>query len=97
MWAELLPGRSFLVERSTRGSWRHLTYAQTRLRVRRIAAWLIERRIPPSRPVAILSENSIEHALLMLGCLHAGIPVAPISAGRSAAELKAWIKLWIRA
>jgi feruloyl-CoA synthase len=91
-WAELLPGRSFLVERSTRGSWRHLTYAQTRLRVRRIAAWLIERRISPSRPVAILSENSIEHALLMLGCLHAGVPVAPISAGRSAAELKAWIQ-----
>jgi hypothetical protein len=31
------------------------------------------------RPVAILSENSLEHALLALGCLYAGIPYCPVS------------------
>jgi len=80
-WASVLPGRSFLVERSARGGWRHLTFGETRHRVRRIAGWLLERRFSAARPVAILSENSIEHALLMLSCLHVGIPVAPI--GRS--------------
>ena len=30
-------------------------------------------------PVAILSDNSVDHALLTLGALHAGVPVAPIS------------------
>lgn len=93
-WAELLPGRSFLVERTAaRGSWRHLTYGQARLRVRRIAAWLLERRLPLTQPVAILSENSIEHALLMLACLHAGVPVAPIPTGLDEDELNAALQL----
>lgn len=92
-WAELLPGRSFLVERSARGTWRHLTYGQARLRVRRIAAWLLEKRLSAARPVAILSENSIEHALLTLACLHAGVPVAPLPAGLGEQELHATLEL----
>ncbi len=31
------------------------------------------------RPVAILSDNSVDHALLALGAMHVGVPVAPIS------------------
>jgi len=31
------------------------------------------------RPVCVLSENSVNHALLMLACLHVGIPYAAIS------------------
>ncbi len=92
-WAELLPGRSFLVERSARGSWRHLTYGQARLRVRRLAAWLLEKRLSAARPVAILSENSIEHALLMLACLHAGIPAAAIPTGLREEDLNATLQL----
>ncbi|MBW2690408.1 MAG: feruloyl-CoA synthase, partial [Deltaproteobacteria bacterium] len=33
----------------------------------------------PHRPVMILSGNSVDHALLMLGCFIAGVPVVPVS------------------
>ena len=33
----------------------------------------------PDRPVAILSDNSIDFALLMLGCMHVSVPVMPVS------------------
>src|SRR6185295_4066001 len=35
------------------------------------------------RPVAILSDNSVDHALLSLGAMHVGVPVAPISSAYS--------------
>jgi acyl-CoA synthetase (AMP-forming)/AMP-acid ligase II len=47
--------------------------------VRAIAAALLERDLSPDRPVAILSGNDIEHALLGLAAMHIGIPYAPIS------------------
>ncbi len=56
-----------------------LRYGEARDAVRRIAASLLRMRLPPGRPVAVLSENSVEHALLMLACLHAGIPYAAVS------------------
>jgi acyl-CoA synthetase (AMP-forming)/AMP-acid ligase II len=31
------------------------------------------------RPLAILSDNDIEHALLALACLHVGIAYVPVS------------------
>jgi feruloyl-CoA synthase len=78
-WAQAAPERAFLVERARDGHWRELSYGQALQRVYSVAAWLLEQRLSEERPVAILSENSIEHALLSLACLHVGIPVAPIS------------------
>jgi feruloyl-CoA synthase len=78
-WAALAPGRDFLVQRSADGTWRALSYGQALVQVRRIAAWLLEQKLSEQRPVAILSQNSLEHGVLSLACLHVGIPVAPIS------------------
>jgi len=78
-WAALTPERDFLVQRSADGTWQGLTYAQALAKVRCVAAWLLEQKLSPERPVAILSQNSIEHGVLSLACLHVGIPVAPIS------------------
>jgi feruloyl-CoA synthase len=47
--------------------------------VRQIAGSLLRMKLPPGRPVAVLSDNGIDHALLMLACLHAGIPYAAVS------------------
>ena len=47
--------------------------------VRAIAAALLERELSPERPIAILSGNDIEHALLGLAAMHVGVPYAPIS------------------
>jgi feruloyl-CoA synthase len=78
-WAKAAPDRVFLGQRDATGAWRTLTYAQTLAQVRAIAAALLERDVSPERPVAILSGNDIEHALLGLAAMHAGIPYAPIS------------------
>ncbi len=78
-WSDRAPDKVFLAERVTSGSWRKLTYRETYGAVRRIAQALLERGLGPERPVAILSDNSIDHALLALGAMHVGVPVVPIS------------------
>src|SRR5256885_7571860 len=79
---EAQPGRTFLQERAGDG-WRKLTYEAARRIVDALAVALIERGLSAERPVMILSANSIEHALLMLACFSAGVPVAPVSAAYS--------------
>jgi feruloyl-CoA synthase len=83
-WADKAPARTFMARRvqhadGTPGDWRHLSYAQAWSGARSIAQSLIDRGLGAERPVAILSENSLEHALLALGCLVAGVPFAPVS------------------
>jgi feruloyl-CoA synthase len=77
-WSDKAPERVFLAERKADG-WRKLTYRETYGAVRRVAQALLDRGLGPQRPVAILSDNSIDHALLALGAMHVGIPAAPIS------------------
>jgi feruloyl-CoA synthase len=77
-WSREKPDAVFLGQRAGDG-WRTLTWAEARSRARAIAGALLGRHLSAARPVAILSDNSIEHALLTLAGLTAGIPVAPIS------------------
>jgi feruloyl-CoA synthase len=77
-WSDKAPERTFLAERKGEG-WRKLSYRETYGAARRIAQGLLDLKLGPERPVAILSDNSIDHALLALGAMHVGIPVAPIS------------------
>lgn len=77
-WARSAPERVFLAERAGDG-WRRVTYAEALESVRRIGEALLARGLSAGRPVAILSDNSVDHALLALGAMHAGIPAAPIS------------------
>jgi feruloyl-CoA synthase len=78
-WAAVSPDAVFLTQRTSAGPRRHITYGAALQSVRSIGQALVERGLNARRPVAILSENSIEFALLTLACLYAGIPVAPIS------------------
>jgi feruloyl-CoA synthase len=78
-WAETAPDRIFLAQRDAAGKWRTLSYVQTLECVRAIAAALLQRDLSPDRPIAILSGNDIEHALIGLAAMHVGIPYAPIS------------------
>ncbi|MGH8676353.1 MAG: feruloyl-CoA synthase, partial [Burkholderiales bacterium] len=96
-WASESPERAFLAERADDG-WRKITYRETLDAVRRIGEALLARGVRASNPVALLSDNSIEHALLSLGAMHVGVPVAPISAAYSLlskdhAKLKAIFEL----
>src|SRR6187549_3651692 len=78
-WAKAAPERIFLAQRKPDGAWRTLSYAQTLAQVRALAQALLERDVSPERPIAILSGNDIEHALLGLAAMFVGVPYAPIS------------------
>ncbi|MEZ4589266.1 MAG: feruloyl-CoA synthase [Gemmatimonadales bacterium] len=78
-WAVEAPDRPFLLERGADRRWVGPTYAEAYEAVWRIAGGLLARGLGPDRPVAILSDNSVEHALLSLAAMHVGIPVAPVS------------------
>jgi feruloyl-CoA synthase len=78
-WAGQAPERTFLAQRDPQGGWRRLTYAKTLESVRRIGQALLERGLSAERPLAILSGNDLEHALLGLAAQHVGVPYAPIS------------------
>ncbi|PHN01964.1 feruloyl-CoA synthase [Flavilitoribacter nigricans DSM 23189 = NBRC 102662] len=78
-WAEHRPDRVFLGERDEAGQWRTISYRETLERVLSIAQWLLDQGVSPERPVAILAENCIEHALFALAALHIGVPHSTIS------------------
>jgi len=81
-WGGETPDAVFLAERAEQG-WRRITYAETLRAVRAIAQALLDRKLSVERPVAILSENDIDHALVAFAAMHVGVPVGPISAAYS--------------
>ncbi|HYA66179.1 MAG TPA: AMP-binding protein, partial [Burkholderiaceae bacterium] len=82
-WARVAPQRLFLAERDAQGQWVLLRYGQALDRVLRIATWMLGQRLSAERPVVILSDNGIEHALLSLAAMHIGVPCCAISPGNS--------------
>lgn len=78
-WAEKTPDKTFLAQRDSEGNWRKVSYQTALDLVENIAQNLLEMNFGENETIAILSENSIEHALLALAALHIGIPYAPIS------------------
>ena len=77
-WAREAPDRCFLAERAG-AVWRRLTFAEALAQARAIGAALLARGLSAERPAMVLSDNSIDHALLMLGAMHVGVPIAPVS------------------
>jgi feruloyl-CoA synthase len=78
-WASRAPERILFAQRAEAGGWRSISYAETLARIRRIGQALIRRNLSPDRPIAVLSGNDIEHALLGLAANYVGIPYAPVS------------------
>ena len=98
-WADKTPEAVFLAERSPDGQgWSELGYAAALAEVERLASWLLESGAGPEKPVAILSENSVDQALLTLAAMQVGIPAATLSPAYALlssdhAKLKAMIEL----
>jgi feruloyl-CoA synthase len=79
-WARQTPDRIFLGERSNADApWTTVTYKDALRQVRSVAAWVLAQGLSAERPLVILSDNSIDHALLALGAMHACVPAAAIS------------------
>ncbi len=78
-WAVRAPERTLIAKRVNGGDWRRVSYAEALRLARSIAQALLERELSVERPIAILSDNDIEHLLLALGAMLAGVPFAPVS------------------
>ncbi|MCX7176591.1 MAG: feruloyl-CoA synthase [Proteobacteria bacterium] len=91
-WGNTTPDSLFLAERDASSGWHRLTYGEALGSVRNIAQALLDRKLSVERPLVILSDNSIAHAMMALGAMHAGIPVAPISSAYSLIS-KDYVKL----
>ncbi len=83
-WAQTTPDQTFMARREKlsdgkTGEWQKVSYSEAWASACHIAQGLINRELTAERPVVILSENDLEHALLSLGCLVAGVPFVPTS------------------
>ena len=73
-WAAQAPDRIFLAQREAGGEWQTTNYSQALTRVRRLAGGLLDHGLSQEKPLIILSGNSIEHGLLALAAMYAGVP-----------------------
>jgi feruloyl-CoA synthase len=78
-WAERAPERTLVAKRVRGGDWRRVSWRDAVQSARAIAQALLDRDVSVDRPVVILSDNDIEHLLLALGAMLAGVPFAPVS------------------
>ncbi len=78
-WAKRAPERTLVAKRIGGGDWRRVSYAEAVRSARAIAQALLDRGVSVDRPIAILSDNDVEHLLLALGAMLAGVPFAPVS------------------
>ena len=78
-WAAAGPDHPLVAERSAGGSWRTCSYGEAVAAADAIGQGLLEQGLGPDRPLLMLSGNSVDHLLVTLGAMTAGVPVAPVS------------------
>ena len=79
-WGRQAPERVFLADRAGPDApWTTVTYKDALQQVRSAAAWILAQGLSAERPLVILSDNSVEHALFALAAQHVGVPSAAIS------------------
>src|SRR5690242_5815589 len=79
-WAKQAPERIWLAQRGGPDrQWRKVSYGEAKRTVDALTQGLLDLGIAEGRPVAILSGNSIEHALMTQAAMQARLPAAPVS------------------
>jgi feruloyl-CoA synthase len=79
-WAAQAPDRIWLAQRAgPERQWRKLSYGEAKRMVDALTQGLLNLGLELGRPVAILSGNSIEHALMTMASMQARFPAAPVS------------------
>ena len=82
-WAQADPSRLLVAERGPDGAWLGRTYGEAVAAADAIGQALLDRGLGPARPLLVLSGNSVDHLLVTLGAMTAGVPVAPVSVAYS--------------
>lgn len=78
-WAEKQPDKTLFAARDEQGEWQRISYDDARQNMLALAQALLDNGLGPDKPLAVLSGNSLSHAILALACQHVGIPFSPIS------------------
>lgn len=83
-WAQTAPDRTLFARRvrhadGTAGDWQHLSFAQALKGARHLGQAILNMGLNSERPVVMLSENDLDHALLSLACLYVGVPYCSTS------------------
>jgi feruloyl-CoA synthase len=79
-WARETPDKTAFAEPD--GSrWRALTWRALREQVGTVAQALLERGVPPERPVVVLSDNALDPLVLALAAMHIGRAACSVSSG----------------
>jgi feruloyl-CoA synthase len=87
-WVKKTPDHTLFAQRElmadgSRGEWQKISFQQALDKARAIGEGLVARRLNADRPVAILSDNDLDHAMLKLACIYAGVPYCSISSAYS--------------
>jgi feruloyl-CoA synthase len=82
-WAQAEPDHLLVAEREPGGAWRGCGYGAAVAAADAIGQALLDRGLGPGRPLLLLSGNGVDHLLLTLGAMSAGVPVAPVSVAYS--------------
>lgn len=77
-WAEHSPHQIFLGIKEGEG-WKTLTYKDAWEQTNTVASYLLKLKFTQEDSILILSENTLEHAILALAALHLGIIYSPVS------------------
>lgn len=78
-WARMTPDSTALAQRGPDGAWQRISYGDLWQDMRHLGAGLLARGLGQDRPVLILSENALDHAVLALAGQYAGVPTAALS------------------
>src|SRR3977135_3112003 len=79
-WGSQTPDRIWLAQRAgPERQWRKLSYGEAKRTVDALTQGLLNLKLEAGGPVAILSGNSIEHALMTMAAMQARFPAAPVS------------------
>lgn len=83
-WARETPDALAFAERDDSGEgWRKLDYRALRQAVGAVAQALLDLKLPAEKPIVILSDNAIDHAVLMLAAMHIGRTACSLSSAYS--------------
>ncbi|MEJ1171610.1 feruloyl-CoA synthase [Variovorax sp. CCNWLW235] len=83
-WARETPDALAFAERDESGEgWRRLDYRALRKAVGAVAQALLDLKLPAGKPIAILSDNAIDHVVLMLATMHIGRTACSLSSAYS--------------
>jgi feruloyl-CoA synthase len=79
-WARETPDATAVAE-PVGARWLRVSWGELRQQVGAVAQGLLDLPLPEGAPVVVLSDNALDHLVLMLAALHVGRPVCTVSSG----------------